>query len=273
MKGTRRKTALSLLLFSLLVLAAVTLSGVLLKDAALETDFARKNLPPSLRYPFGTDWLGRDLFTRTLCGLSMSIQIGLITASISAAIAFLLGSAAALLGRFADTAISWLIDLVMGIPHILLLILVSFACGKGFWGVVIGVTLSHWMSLSRVIRGEVLQLRESGYVQAAQKLGMGRGYILRRHMAPHLFPQFMVGLVLLFPHAILHEASVTFLGFGLSPEQPAIGIILSEGMKYLVMGQWWLAVFPGLALVLVVLLFDLTGSTLRKLLDPASVHE
>lgn len=92
-------------------------------------------------------------------------------------------------------------------------------------------------------------------------------------MVPHLFPQFMVGLVLLFPHAILHEASVTFLGFGLSPEQPAIGVILSEGMKYLIMGQWWLAVFPGLALVLVVLLFDLVGSTLRKLLDPASIHE
>ena len=255
-KRSRRKAALSLLILSLCLLLAVTLAGVLLRDAAMETDFSRKNLPPSLRYPFGTDWMGRDLFVRTLCGLSMSIQIGIITAS-----------------RGADAAVSWLIDLMMGIPHILLLILVSFACGKGFWGVVIGVTLSHWMSLSRVIRGEVLQLRESGYVQVAQKLGMGRGYILRRHMAPHLFPQFMVGLVLLFPHAILHEASVTFLGFGLSPEQPAIGDILSEGMKYLIMGQWWLAVFPGLALVLVVLLFDLAGSTLRKLLDPASIHE
>ncbi|QWT56097.1 ABC transporter permease [Christensenella sp. MSJ-20] len=272
-KRSRRKAALSLLILSLCLLLAVTLAGVLLRDAAMETDFARKNLPPSLRYPFGTDWMGRDLFVRTLCGLSMSIQIGIITASVSAVIAFLLGSAAALLGRGADAAVSWLIDLMMGIPHILLLILVSFACGKGFWGVVIGVTLSHWMSLSRVIRGEVLQLRESGYVQVAQKLGMGRGYILRRHMVPHLFPQFMVGLVLLFPHAILHEASVTFLGFGLSPEQPAIGVILSEGMKYLIMGQWWLAVFPGLALVLVVLLFDLVGSTLRKLLDPASIHE
>ena len=102
-----------------------------------------------------------------------------ITASVSAVIAFLLGSAAALLGRGADAAVSWLIDLMMGIPHILLLILVSFACGKGFWGVVIGVTLSHWMSLSRVIRGEVLQLRESGYVQVAQKLGLSRSYISR----------------------------------------------------------------------------------------------
>ena len=91
-------------------------------------------------------------------------------------------------------------------------------------------------------------------------------------MLPHLFPQFLVGLILLFPHAILHEASITFLGFGLSPEQPAIGVILSESMQYLIMGKWWLAVFPGLFLVLTVVLFDLAGQNLRRLLDPGSVH-
>lgn len=92
-------------------------------------------------------------------------------------------------------------------------------------------------------------------------------------MLPHLLPQFFVGLVLLFPHAILHEASVTFLGFGLSSEQPAIGVILSEAMRYLVTGQWWLAVFPGALLVVVVGLFYTMGENLRKLTDPGSVHE
>ena len=92
-------------------------------------------------------------------------------------------------------------------------------------------------------------------------------------MVPHLLPQFITGLVLLFPHAILHEASITFLGFGLPPEQPAIGIILSESMKYLVMGKWWLALFPGLLLLAVVMTFHLLGQGLLKLLDPASVHE
>lgn len=91
-------------------------------------------------------------------------------------------------------------------------------------------------------------------------------------MVPHLFPQFLVGLILLFPHAILHEASITFLGFGLSPEQPAIGVILSESMQYLAMGKWWLALFPGLLLVLTVALFDVAGESLRKLLDPGSAH-
>ena len=91
-------------------------------------------------------------------------------------------------------------------------------------------------------------------------------------MLPHLFPQFLVGLILTFPHAILHEASITFLGFGLPPEQPAIGIILSESMKYLAMGRWWLALFPGLFLVFTVALFDVAGESLRRLLDPNSAH-
>lgn len=107
----------------------------------------------------------------------------------------------------------------------------------------------------------------------AKKLGMRPFDIARKHMLPHLFPQFLVGLLLLFPHAILHEASITFLGFGLSPEQPAVGVILSESMKYLATGKWWLALFPGLLLVLTVMLFDMAGESLRKLLDPGSVHD
>ena len=138
---------------------------------------------------------------------------------------------------------------------------------------VAGVSLSHWPSLARVIRGEVLQLRQTTYVRAAERLGVPRGRIIRRHMLPHLLPQFLTGLILQFPHAILHEASVTFLGFGLSPEQPAIGVILSESMRYLTTGKWWLALFPGLSLVLVVLLFAALGEGVRRLLHPASAHQ
>lgn len=274
MKGfNRRQTALALLLFALALLCAVTVAGVALADQAMVTDFSRKNLAPCGQFLFGTDWMGRDMLSRTLTGLSLSIRIGLLTAAVSAAIALLLVAGSALLGGWADGVISWVIDLVMGIPHILLVMLISLAFGKGFTGVVAGVALSHWTSLARVVRGEVLQLKGAPYILTAQKLGLSRMAVLRRHMLPHLLPQFLTGLVLLFPHAILHEASVTFLGFGLPPEQPAIGVILSESMGYLTTGKWWLAVFPGLALVGVVLLFALLGDQLRRLLDPASVHE
>ncbi len=253
-------------------LAVITIAGTVLAEEAQVVDFSRKNLAPCGQYIFGTDWLGRDMFVRTLTGLSMSIRIGLLAAGVSSIVAFVLGTMAATMGNAVDSVITWLIDLVMGIPHILLLILISYACGKGFRGVVVGVALTHWTSLARLIRGEVLQLKEATYIKVAQKLGKSQFEIAGKHMVPHLLPQFLVGLILMFPHAILHEASITFLGFGLSPEQPAIGIILSESMGHLAMGRWWLAVFPGLLLVFTVVLFDLAGESLRKILDPASAH-
>lgn len=269
----RRKSTILFLIAAVVILASVTAAGILMEESAMETDFSRTNLKPSLEYLFGTDWMGRDMFARTIAGLSLSIRIGLLTAAVSAGAALVFGTAAAVLGRKADAVISWCIDLVMGIPHILLVMLISIACGRGFAGVVAGVSLSHWPSLARVIRGEVLQLRSAPYILAAEKLGVSRFDIARRHMVPHILPQFLTGMILLFPHAILHEASVTFLGFGLSSEQPAIGVILSESMRYLTTGKWWLALFPGLALVLTVILFAMLGERLRRLLDPASAHE
>lgn len=272
-KMNRRQSTLIFLAAATLFLVCVTAAGILLEDRALETDFSRINLAPCLRYPFGTDWMGRDMFMRTFAGLSLSIRIGVLTAAVSAVTALLLGTAAAVLGKKADVVISWVTDLVMGIPHILLVMLISIACGRGFAGIVAGVSLSHWPSLARVIRGEVIQLKEVPYILAAEKLGVSKLANVRRHMIPHILPQFLTGTILLFPHAILHEASVTFLGFGLSSEQPAIGVILSESMQYLTTGRWWLALFPGLALVAVVVIFALLGERVRMLLDPSSVHE
>ena len=271
LSNRRGRTGL-LLLSALAVLIAIALSGALLGGRAMETDFTRLNLAPGPSAPLGTDWMGRDMLSRTLAGLSLSIRIGALTACVSAAIALVLGVAAAL-DRKADALLSWCVDLVMGVPHILLVMLISLAFGRGFLGVVAGVSLSHWPSLARVVRGEVLQLRQAPYLRAAEKLGVPRLRIVRRHLLPHLLPQFLTGLILQFPHAILHEASVTFLGFGLSSEQPAIGVILSESMSYLTTGKWWLSLFPGLALVGTVALFAVLGERLRRLLDPASIHQ
>ena len=270
--SSRRIFITALTAAAVLILGAVLVLGVCLKEQALTTDFTRKNIAPCIQYPFGTDWMGRDMFVRTLTGLSLSIRIGLITSVFSSVIAVGLGLACAAGGKWADSLISGLID-VVGIPHILLLLLISFALGKGLKGVAVGIILTHWTSLTRLIRGEVLQLRESHFIKIAEKMGMSPWQIGIRHMMPHLLPQVLVGMVLMFPHAILHEASITFLGFGLSPEQPAIGVILSESMKYLTMGKWWLALFPGLLLVLVVIMFHVIGDTLNSLLDPSRAHE
>ncbi len=255
------------------LLIAVVVAGRLLEPAASVVDFSAQGQAPSWEHPFGTDWLGRDMLARTLAGLSISVLLGLVAATVSAFLALGLATASALGGRKVDAVVTWLVDLFIGIPHIVLLILISFALGKGFWGVVIGIALTHWPSLTRVLRAEILQCRESGFVAAAERLGVSPLMIAWRHLIPYLLPQFIVGLILLFPHAILHESAITFLGFGLPPEMPAIGVILSESMGYLSAGMWWLAVLPGCALVLVVMLFDGAGSSLRTMVDPARNQE
>ncbi|MDO5024668.1 ABC transporter permease [Slackia piriformis] len=272
-KSSNRMATLVKFAIAVAVLASVVVAGAVLQDAASATDFTQKNLAPSLAHPFGTDWMGRDMLVRTVAGLSTSVLVGLLAAGVSSVIAVVLGTAAALGGKRVDAAVTWLIDLMMGVPHIVLLILISYALGKGFWGVAVGVAITHWPSLARVVRAEVLQCKEADFVAMARRLGKSPVAIAVRHMLPYVFPQYLVGLILLFPHAILHEASITFLGFGLPPEQPAIGIILSESMGYLSAGMWWLAVFPGLALVAVVLLFDMAGSSLRTLVDPHTSQE
>lgn len=275
MKTGQKNLRRSTLLFTVVtagIILGIMAAGIFFQQDGSVTDFSRKNLAPAAGAWFGTDWMGRDMFCRTVAGLSLSIRIGALTAVLSAGVALCLGMVAAS-GKKADAAVTWCIDLVMGIPHILLVMLISLACGRGMVGVVAGVSLSHWPSLARVVREEVLQLKNAPYLLAAEKLGVSRWKIMKRHMLPHVFPQFVTGMILLFPHAILHEASVTFLGFGLGAEQPAIGVILSESMQYLTTGRWWLAVFPGLSLVVTVALFATLGERIRRLLDPASVHE
>lgn len=268
----RIRVLLTLGLISALLLT-VCLAGMLMSDDLVRADFTQKGLPPSWQHPFGTDFLGRDMLARTLKGLSVSIVVGTVASSVSAVIALLVGVAAASGSQKLDHFMNWCIDLVMGIPHTVLLILISFACGKGLRGILIGVAVTHWTGLARLIRSEVLQIRSQQYVEVSRKLGHNSRWITLHHILPHMIPQFLIGLILMFPHAIMHESSLTFLGFGLSPEQPAIGIILSESMKYLSTGMWWLAFFPGLMLVILVLLFERLGENLKKILDPYSAHE
>lgn len=272
-KINRRTKVLILTVIMAIVFVAIYLFGIFIPEEAVADSFLNAKKAPSWEHPFGTDALGRDLLMRTLKGLSVSITVGIAASVISAVIAVFVGIAAATGSKRLDAFINWCIDLVMGVPHTILVILISFALGRGLKGLLVGIASTHWCSLARLIRGEVLQLRSQQYVAVSRKLGKSSGWILIHHLLPHLVPQFFVGLVLLFPHAVLHEASISFLGFGLPPEQPAIGIILSESMRYISTGMWWQAVLPGLTLVLIVLLVDKLGDNLRTILDPYSAQE
>ncbi len=271
MNRRKRTVLLSVLMAVLLVM--IYAAGFLIPDEAVQGSFTDARQAPTLEHFFGTDALGRDLFFRTLKGLSVSVTIGLVASLVSAVIAVLIGVVSAMGSSRVDAVINWIIDLVMGVPHTILVILISFVMGKGLAGLMTGIAATHWCSLARVIRGEVLKLRSCRYVAVSRRLGKSGGWILVNHILPHMIPQFLVGLVLMFPHAILHEAAISFLGFGLPPEQPAIGIILSESMRYISTGMWWSAVLPGLVLVIIVLLTDRLVDNLRMITDPYSAVE
>lgn len=247
------------------LIAGIYLAGTLLPDSALRADFTRKSLAPSWQHPFGTDFLGRDMLVRTVKGLSLSLTVGAAASAVSALIALAVGVTAALGRGWIDHGVNWCIDLFMSVPHTVLLILISIALGRGAAGLLIGIALTHWTSLARLVRAETLQVRSRQYVLASRRFGKTPLWVARKHILPHVLPQFFVGLLLMFPHAILHESGLTFLGFGMPPEQPAIGIILSEAMGYLSTGAWWLAFFPGLSLVV---LIESLGTTVRRLFEP-----
>lgn len=263
-----RRLTLAAALFGLLLLVGVLLGAALLGNHGIAPDFTARLAAPSLSHWFGTDQLGHDMLARTIHGLNLSLWVGLAAALISVLIATLLAVFAVSCGRWADALVAFLVDTVMGLPHLVLLILISFALGGGTMAVITAVAVTHWPRLTRLLRAELLQLRHADYVMAARRMGKSWLHIGRHHFLPQLWPQALVGLVLLFPHAILHEAALTFIGFGLEPSKPAIGVLLSDSMRYLLAGKWWLGLFPGLCLLGIVLCFDALGNGLRLLTDP-----
>ena len=271
--SNRRKRIVFYITISVIYLVTILIVGLIMNPDKYAVDYSAKFISPSLGHLFGTDFMGRDMFWRCIKGLSNSILIGIFASVVSSFIALLFGVSSAIIGGWYDRFINWCVDLCMGIPHLILLILISFMLGRGAIGVTVAVSLTHWTGLTRLVRAEVLQVRSAQYVQAAYKMGKSKFQVAISHIIPHVLPVYLIGVVLLFPHAIMHEASITFLGFGLPAEVPAIGVILSEAMKHIATGKWWLALFPGLMLLSVVLLFDVIGENLKQLINPNSGNE
>ncbi|MDR2770744.1 MAG: ABC transporter permease [Clostridiales Family XIII bacterium] len=279
-KGTRARFALNtrtrvtvLIAVAAIYLLGVFVWGLFMSPDAYAVHYADKFTPPGGKYLFGADFMGRNMFFRCVKGLSVSLVIGVIASLVSSVIGLVFGVASATAGGRFDKFILLCVDCCMGLPHLVLLILISYMLGRGARGVLLGVALTHWPELTRLVRAEVLQLRTTHYVQAAYRMGKSRFRVAWDHMLPHVLPVYIVGLVLLFPHAVMHEASITFLGFGLPAETPAIGVILAESMRHIATGKWWLALFPGLMLIIAVILFDVIGENLKRLLNPDSGNE
>jgi len=271
-KYNQRTKILINISITIFLILLVVISYLILPQENLSSNMSMINQSPSLEYPFGTDWLGRDMLTRTVHGLMISLLVGTITSIMTITIGIILGILSSLHPTL-DSIVSWFINLSLTIPSMIFIILISVILGRGLVGVIVGISLTHWASFARLIRAEVVEIKDSEYVKISRKLGKTSWWIAKHHILPHLIPLTSVGFTLSFPQAILHEASITLLGFGLPPHEPAIGIILSESIQYLSNGSWWLMFFPGLCLLLIVLSIQKTGENLRQLIDPETIHE
>lgn len=265
--NNHKKAALSMAV-SLIFLSVVLCINLFisLDDIIMNIKIAGQG--PSLNHIFGVDWIGRDMFLRTMKGLVGSLRVGLIASVTTITAAIILAVISSVTNKKIDQFIGLMIDTFLGIPHLVLMVLISASLGGGELGVIVAVATTHWPTLTRILRAEILQIREEHFVHVSKQLGHHNVYIAKEHIFWHLLPQIIIRFVLLFPHVILHEAAITFLGFGLSPMQPAIGVILSESVQYISAGMWWLVLFPGLALLITVMCFESIGESTHEILNP-----
>jgi peptide/nickel transport system permease protein len=229
-------------------------------------------LSPSWENPMGTDKFGRDVLSRVLYGARISLTIGFIAVGIGVALGTVLGAVAGYFGGAVDTVIMRFTDMMLSIPRLVLLIVVialfeTSSPGQAIWLVVIVLGLTGWMGVARIVRGEVLSLREREFVQAARALGMNDGRIISRHIIPNTMAPIIVYATLGIGNTILIEAGLSFLGLGVQPPTPSWGNMIADGKDALITA-WWIATFPGLAIVFTVTAFNLLGDGLRDALDP-----
>ena len=258
---------LGLLVASLAVLVALAAPWLAPHDP-LRSDFSAGLKPPGTPdHLFGTDQLGRDLFSRVLYGARVALFIGLCTVLLTALVGGLLGLVAGFFGGWPGTVLMRIVDVQLSFPFILLALTINAIVGLGLRNIIISLSAAGWVVYARVVRGEVLSVKQRDYVQAAAALGVGRARILFVHVLPNVAPSIIVVASLQFSQFIVAEAAISFLGFGVQPPTPAWGSMLSESRDFLYVA-WWLAAFPGAALALTALGINLLGDWLRDVLDP-----
>jgi peptide/nickel transport system permease protein len=232
-----------------------------------KTDVSLKLKPPSLENYLGTDQLGRDVFSRMLHGAKVSLSVGFVAVAISICIGILVGATAGYYSGWIDSVLMRFVDIMLCFPSFFLILTVVALLGPSLFKVMVVIGITSWMGTSRFVRAEFLSLRERDFVQAAKALGVRDLRIIFRHILPNALAPVFVTATLDVATAILVEAGLSFLGFGVQPPAPSWGNILTEGRTY-IFDAWWLTVFPGLAILITVLSFNLLGEGLRDALDP-----
>jgi peptide/nickel transport system permease protein len=253
-------------LISLLVLSAFTAQWIAPYDP-IQQSLTDSLLPPSFHHWMGTDQYGRDVFSRLLYGSRVSLSVGLVAVSIYVFIGTTVGSIAGYYGGWVDGVLMRLVDILLCIPTFFLILMVIAFVGPNIINIMVIIGVTSWTDVARLVRGEILALKEREFIQAAHVIGMKDSRIILKHLLPNAMGPVLVVATLGIGGAILVESSLSFLGLGVQPPTPSWGNMLEEGKDHLT-DAWWLITFPGLAIFLTVLGYNLLGEGLRDLLDP-----
>ena len=224
--------------------------------------------PPGEVFPLGTDDQGRDILSAILYGLRISLLVGFGSTFLSAVIGFAIGLVAGYTGGIVDKLIMRIVDVQLSLPDFLVALVIMAFWGQGVGKIIIAITVVSWVYYARIVRGMVLAEKEKDYVQAAIAGGQSRSMIMYSEIAPNIMAHAIVIATVRVAYAILLEATLSFLGLGVPVTRPSLGMLIANGYEVLFSGYWWMSVFPGVALIILVLAINIVGDSLRDLLDP-----
>jgi peptide/nickel transport system permease protein len=264
--GKNKIAFIGLIIILFLIFVAI-FAPFLASHHPYEQNLEKALLSPCLEYPFGTDDLGRCIFSRIIFGTRTSLQIGIIVTSITACIGIIMGLIAGYYGGLADEIIMRLVDIFLAFPGLVLALTIAGLMGPGLFNVMFALSLVGWMGYTRVVRGSVLAVKEKEFVETAKSLGANNLYILIHHILPNVIAPVIVMATLGIGHTILAAAGLSFLGLGAQPPIPVWGAMLNNGKAFMRTAPH-LTIFPGLAIMITVLAFNFLGDGLRDLLDP-----
>lgn len=251
----------------LLIVLVAVFDEAVAPAGANDIDVAERLQPPSPAHPFGTDDLGRDILSRVILGASVSLRVGFLAVGIALVVGSLIGLLAGFYGRWLDDVLMRVMDMLFAFPAVLLAIAILAVRGPGAGNTALAIGIVYVPIFARVTRASVLGVREEVYVRASRSVGASDWRLLTRHVLPNAAPPIIVQTSISLAFAVLAEAALSFLGLGTQPPNPSWGLMLAEGRGFIDLA-WWLAFFPGMAIFLTVLCFNLLGDGLRDVLDP-----
>lgn len=261
-----RLSLVGVFIVALIVVAAALASYIAPYDPIAQ-DYDALLLPPSPQHPMGTDDLGRDIFSRVVYGTRYALLIGVAVVALELVLGAFLGFIAGYFGKFLGSFIMRVVDMVLSIPTLVLALAIAGALGGGLLVLIIAISVAGWGEFARLVRGQVLYVKEFTYIEAARAIGARDWHIMFKHLVPNCLGPVIVYSTLYMPAAILWSAALSFLGLGAQPPTPEWGAIISDGRSFIA-SAWWISTFPGIAIMITTLGFNFVGDGLRDALDP-----